>query len=1018
MRQILRKATALFTTKSSTINTRLLTRRVFLVVLALLMSLSMPDVAQAIDKQFFNNNDIIWYDPDLVCDNAASNGLTNVTPEVKIAQTFIVGFDPGATDQISAAVEKYKLGGVFPVGGSDNSKLTKEFFDSLTTKAGAKVFIAADDEGGQVARFTKNTTPSAEEMGKMSADQAKQKGAEAGSILTNAGLNADLAPVLDIANPGTPWTATQRDWSSDPKVITANAGAFAEGLATSGITPVYKHFPGIGSVTENTDFGKTTPQKLSDLTDDIQPYRDLANKNNGAVMLSNGYVEDWGNTPVSINSNAVSYLRNDVKFTGTIMTDALNALSQGGYGSDAVDLTSAIVDAMNAGVDMPLFIPGGDMDGAINDAIQKVKSSVPQTVIDAAYAKSLSLRKLQEPTQTATSATAATNSSTASVCCVTAGKSGSVTLSGKDNREKILAYLMGKGLTLAQATGVTGNFQVESFSDIKVNAQEIGKWPLGGFGIAQWTGGRRTNLVNFLTEKGVIDLYKDGNEDLAPADNDRLLAVELDFFWQEEEGPEAASLAALKAITGNTEADAREAARTFERVHERCSPSNGESACDVPKRMDYAAEAFNLYSDQAALPGSGGTAATAPTTQPVGTTTGATSGSTVIAIDPGHGGGIPDYIDETTKLMDRETTNSPEREDVLDVANDVKTQLEQAGYTVVMLRTGADEVVSKRQRVDKAIAAKANLAISIHTAPGTFNEVWPQRVGTSRSYNGTTVTFTNETVAKQSQTYADAIASARKTSEGHDISLDPNNSAQDGSFNRDDVPSKGNISLVQLWGQDIPWVYNEISQDGPGASITADTKTKYAAGIVNGIKAALPTTGTGASTGSCSTNGTVSGGATGNKIADFALSLAWPNKGKHDGQDKSLARDTYQVEMPKYNSDMSEAPWTDCGLFVSTVIKGSGADPNYPTRGTGPAQLPYVQSQVTFRAFQPKDTSELKPGMLAVLSGHTYIYTGPYTGDDGESYDIAQASLYDHPPEAGHVYLSDSRGPYTFGELK
>lgn len=186
-------------------------------------------------------------------------------------------------------------------------------------------------------------------------------------------------------------------------------------------------------------------------------------------------------------------------------------------------------------------------------------------------------------------------------------------------------------------------------------------------------------------------------------------------------------------------------------------------------------------------------------------------------------------------------------------------------------------------------------------------------------------------------------------------------------------------------------------------------------------KTNTPSGGTSAPSGSknsCSPTA-ITGNGSGSTIVQTALLLAWPNKGLHNGTSKSLAREEYQIAMPKYNdySNAGSTPWTDCGVFVATVMRASGADPKYAGRGTS-VQLNYVKTNSQYFAFIPKDTSELLPGDTMTLNGHTYVYTGPYKGDNGRDYTIAQASLGDHPPEAGNVFLSDSRGKYTAARIK
>lgn len=319
-----------------------------------------------------------------------------ITKEQKIAQTFMVGFSSSDTETMKSVVSKYKIGGIFFVTGEDNRGLNKQFFTDLAKSSGSKMFIASDDEGGEVSRFTKGVTPSAADMGKMSVEEVKAKGVEAGKILADRGLTGDLAPVLDIATDGTPWTQYGRNWSNNPDEISSKAGAFASGLYSNGIKPVYKHFPGIGKVTENTDDKKTSAQSLASLSEDLKPYANLAGKNGGAIMLSNGYVSDWGDTPVSLNSNAVAYLRDNMHYGGAIMTDALNVLSKPKYEASAIQLNDAIIKAMRAGVDMPLFVASGDVDAQIASAIQAVSKDVSEATINQAYTKSLSLRNLAQ----------------------------------------------------------------------------------------------------------------------------------------------------------------------------------------------------------------------------------------------------------------------------------------------------------------------------------------------------------------------------------------------------------------------------------------------------------------------------------------------------------------------------------------------------------------------------------------------------------------------------------------------
>lgn len=127
-------------------------------------------------------------------------------------------------------------------------------------------------------------------------------------------------------------------------------------------------------------------------------------------------------------------------------------------------------------------------------------------------------------------------------CTVGAGE-GTEELVGNDNLEKILRYYVGKGLTLAQASGIAGNYQQESgFNPAIIQGGAIAGpdyKPVSGvgFGIAQWTWpGRQDPLVAMAAEtnRKVIDL-----------------SVQLDYSWHEMENEvgHRMKLAEFKATT-------------------------------------------------------------------------------------------------------------------------------------------------------------------------------------------------------------------------------------------------------------------------------------------------------------------------------------------------------------------------------------------------------------------------------------------------------------------------------------
>ncbi len=404
------------------------------------------------------------------------------------------------------------------------------------------------------------------------------------------------------------------------------------------------------------------------------------------------------------------------------------------------------------------------------------------------------------------------------------------------------------------------------------------------------------------------------------------------------------------------------------------------------------------------------------------TTTGATAdaGSTkpTIVLDPGHAPATNIKVDPASNVAVIDSNNMPERDQTWTVAKDVEKQLTAAGYNVLITKKSSDDgTTNLKARADFAAQHNAALGISIHTTPsagnGVDNAVYVPKVGEYR--------FTSDGKDKKyynNQDLADKdLAAAKKMAAARSAAMD-NTKVDAGPYGdligfRDTstggLVSKGNVLITDYFAT-TPWVYNEQAQDTTG-SINAGTMAKYATGIVNGVKAIVPVSGAASDGSTCdSTGADVGNGAVQGSIVKTALNLAWPNNGKHPGLGKSAARPSYQVAMPKYNNQTDFNPYTDCGVFVATVMISSGVDPNYAKRQTG-TQLDYVSHHPDkYTEIHTTSTSGLQPGDIFIVNaggqGHTYIYTGNYKGDDGKTYNAAAASLNGHVPEADMTYFS------------
>lgn len=120
------------------------------------------------------------------------------------------------------------------------------------------------------------------------------------------------------------------------------------------------------------------------------------------------------------------------------------------------------------------------------------------------------------------------------------------------NAAAVAKRLQTLGLSRAQIAGVLGNFQLESGFNPRINEGGRVGAPAGagGFGVAQWTGGRQTALVNYAKKKG-----------LDPGS----IEAQADFLAYELQGPEKRAFESLKGAV-SPEESARRFLVDFERA--------------------------------------------------------------------------------------------------------------------------------------------------------------------------------------------------------------------------------------------------------------------------------------------------------------------------------------------------------------------------------------------------------------------------------------------------------------------
>ena len=208
---------------------------------------------------------------------------------------------------------------------------------------GALVFV--DQEGGTVKAFA-DAPPWRSASSYGSVRESFAAGRETGRALRRAGVDVDLAPVLDAA--GGPLGSRH--------YRTASFGiAFARGLAAGRVAPCAKHFPGLGSAAISTDLQLRVQAAVR--RRELRGFRHAIRAGVPCVMMSHALYERFGGWRASLSSRAYRLLRN-LGFRGVAITDSLSVV-RGRWPVRWARL------AVRAGADLVLFTSPADARRAI-----------------------------------------------------------------------------------------------------------------------------------------------------------------------------------------------------------------------------------------------------------------------------------------------------------------------------------------------------------------------------------------------------------------------------------------------------------------------------------------------------------------------------------------------------------------------------------------------------------------------------------------------------------------------------
>ena len=261
----------------------------------------------------------------------AEKKLSQMTLEEKIGQIFIFRAPESGQAEL---VQKYRPAGLCLMGNSFQGKTVwqvQQMTSSAQAASAIPLALCCDEEGGTVVRVSSNPAladkrfASPQEvfasggMGAIRQDTQKKS-----RLLKSLGVNMNLAPVCDVSTDTTDFV-NARSFGKSASETAEFIRASVEVYQSEGISAVLKHFPGYGNNADTHTgivYDKRNYQTFQ--TSDFLPFQAGIDAGAPVVLVSHNIVSCMdGIRPASLSPKVCSVLREELGFTGIIMTDDL-----------------------------------------------------------------------------------------------------------------------------------------------------------------------------------------------------------------------------------------------------------------------------------------------------------------------------------------------------------------------------------------------------------------------------------------------------------------------------------------------------------------------------------------------------------------------------------------------------------------------------------------------------------------------------------------------------------------------
>jgi beta-N-acetylhexosaminidase len=336
----------------------------------------------------------------------ANNELRRMSVEEKIGQLISVGINATFLNQdseeyatLKRQIEVNHIGGLILFRGPVYESVV--LVNRMQELARYPLLISADLEAGAGMRFddTVNFPWNMAVAATGNPEYARRQGEVTAREARALSVMQVFAPVVDVNNNAANPVINVRSYGEDPMDVARFATAFTEGAQQSGVIATAKHFPGHGDTATDSHRGlpeiNVGRERLNTL--ELIPFQAVVNAGVGAVMVGHiglpqidptvikplpketkgkpldtdeagEIVAEKATLPATLSPIVGKILRNDLKFSGMIVTDALSMSGLTIYFTQE----EAAVKALEAGADM--LLKPADVDAAFRGVREAVRT--------------------------------------------------------------------------------------------------------------------------------------------------------------------------------------------------------------------------------------------------------------------------------------------------------------------------------------------------------------------------------------------------------------------------------------------------------------------------------------------------------------------------------------------------------------------------------------------------------------------------------------------------------------------